>query len=310
MLGLDRVLTDRRPGWLLVQGDTTSAMAGALAGFYRHVHVGHVEAGMRTGNPRAPFPEEINRRLVAQCATLHFAPTAACERNLRNEGVPASSIAVTGNTVIDALLWTRAQCRLSPPALPDAVTERAAGRRIVLVTSHRREHFGPDLEGICQALLALARAIPDLLIVYPVHPNPHVRATVWQRLGNQPDIALVDPLPYRSFVSLLDLASLVLTDSGGLQEEAPSFGKPVLVLRRTTERTEGIEAGTARLVGPDTDAIVSVATTLLTDPHAYAAMAGSANPYGDGHAAARIVDRLEAWSDRAVGRVGAMAPAR
>lgn len=300
MTGLDGVLAERRPAWVLVQGDTTSAMVGALAGFYRNVPVGHVEAGLRTGDPRAPFPEEVNRRIITQCATLHFAPTQLAERNLRAEGVPASRVFVTGNTIVDALLSIRDECRHDPPPMPEAVRSLARGQRVVLVTSHRREHFGRDLEEICQGLLRIAHALPDLLIVYPVHPNPHVRGPVEQMLGKERQIALVDPLPYRTLVALLDRASLVLTDSGGIQEEAPSFGKPVLVLRRKTERTEGIDAGTARLVGPDADGMVAAALELLTDTRAYDAMARVVNPYGDGHAAERIVALLETWNDSLV----------
>jgi UDP-N-acetylglucosamine 2-epimerase (non-hydrolysing) len=296
MTGLDRVLTERRPDWVLVQGDTTSAMVGALAGFYHNVPVGHVEAGLRTGDPRAPFPEEVNRRLITQCATLHFAPTVKAEQNLLAEGVPASRVFVTGNTVVDAVLWIRDECRNLRPELPPAVRSLSEKERLVLVTSHRREHFGRDIEDICQALVRLSRSLPDLLIVYPVHPNPNVREPVERILGAERRIALVDPLPYRSFIALLDRASLVLTDSGGIQEEAPSFGKPVLVLRRKTERTEGVDAGTARLVGPDADAIVAAAVELLTDERAYNAMARIASPYGDGHAARRIVTLLETWN--------------
>ena len=298
VLGLDRVLADRAPQWVLVQGDTTSAMVGALAAFYRNIAVGHVEAGMRTGDSRAPFPEEVNRRLIGQCATLHFAPTRKCEGNLLAEGVPASRIFVTGNPVVDALLWIRAQCSLDPPPLPAPVRGLSVGQRLILVTSHRREHFGADLEHICRAMLELSRQRPDLVIVYPIHPNPNVRTPVVRLLGGQPGIALIDPLPYRSFIALMDLACLVLTDSGGLQEEAPSFGKPVLVLRRATERAEGIEAGTARLVGPETHRIVEAVLELLGDPRAYDAMARAANPYGDGRAAERIVGVFERWRDR------------
>jgi UDP-N-acetylglucosamine 2-epimerase len=292
LVALDRTIADTRPDWILVQGDTTSAMAGALAGFYRGVRVGHVEAGMRTGDRGAPFPEEVNRRIITQCASLHFAPTAACADHLRADGVPPSQIVLAGNTVVDALLWTRARSAFEPPPLSEAF-EIANGRRIVLVTSHRREHFGVRLANICAALRAIVDRVPDALVVYPVHPNPNVRTVVSRLLAGHPRILLVDPLPYRSFIALMDRSYLILTDSGGLQEEAPSLSKPVLVLRSVTERVEGIEAGTAVLVGLNTAIIADTAVRLMTDRAEYERMAGARNPYGDGRAAARIVDAIE-----------------
>ncbi|MBA2527100.1 MAG: UDP-N-acetylglucosamine 2-epimerase (non-hydrolyzing) [Pyrinomonadaceae bacterium] len=289
MVKLDEIIVGLGPDWVLVQGDTTSAMVGALAGFYRRVAVAHVEAGMRTGNQFSPFPEEINRRIISQCAALHFAPTVGCQNNLLREGVPASRIFVTGNTVIDALLWTRDQVRQQPSALPPNLEGRLHNRRLVLVTSHRRENFGTRLESICLALKELCGKFEDIVVVYPVHPNPNVERTVRRMLGGEPRIELIDPQPYRSFVELIDRAFIILTDSGGLQEEAPSFGKPVLVLRDTTERPEGIEAGTAKLVGTDQQDIVSAAVDLLCDSEQYERMSEAKNPYGDGTAASRIV---------------------
>jgi len=292
MTQLDRAITTERPDWVLVQGDTTSAMTAALAGFYRRVPVGHVEAGMRTHDQFSPFPEEVNRRVISQCATLHFAPTARCESNLLAEGVPAGRVHVTGNTVIDALLWTRERVREAGPPLPAEVRERLGARRLVLVTSHRRESFGRGLENICLALRDLGRALDDVLLVFPVHPNPRVRGPVLSILGAEPNVLLVEPQPYRSFVGLMDGSELILTDSGGLQEEAPSLGKPVLVLRETTERPEGVEAGCARLVGTSRREITGAAVELLSDPAAYARMTGAPDIYGDGRAAPRIASIL------------------
>ncbi len=292
MVGLDATIVGLKPDWVLVQGDTTSAMVGALASFYRRVRVAHVEAGMRTGNQFSPFPEEVNRRIISQCATLHFAPTAGCQSNLLEEGIPASQVFVTGNTIVDALLQIRDEVRRLPSQLPPALDALLRGRRLVLVTSHRRENFGDRLESICSALKELCEKFADIIIVYPVHPNPNVEGIVRRRLGGAPRIALIHPLPYRSFIELMDRAHLVLTDSGGLQEEAPSFGKPVLVLRDTTERPEGIESGLAKLIGTNRRMVVDAAARLLSDHEQYERMAGGENPYGDGRAAARITALL------------------
>ncbi|MBK8974695.1 MAG: UDP-N-acetylglucosamine 2-epimerase (non-hydrolyzing) [Planctomycetes bacterium] len=281
---LDRVLSDTSPDLVLAQGDTTTVFVTALCCFYRGIPFGHVEAGLRTGRRRSPFPEEMNRVLTGRLADLHFAPTARAAANLLAEGLPEAAVLVTGNTVIDALRWTVPRVDASPFTAHD-------GRRSLLVTTHRRESFGPPLLSICHALADLA-ARGDVEILYPVHPNPKVRETVRHHLGDHPRVRLVEPLGYPEFVAAMTAAHLVLTDSGGVQEEAPSLGKPVLVLRDDTERPEGIEAGTARLVGTDRAGIVAAATALLDDDDAYAAMARRANPYGDGHAAERIAERV------------------
>jgi len=282
---LEPVLQEVKPDWILVQGDTTTVMATALLAYYRQIKVGHVEAGLRTFDKWAPFPEEINRRVAGVVADLHFAPTAWARDNLRREGVADEIIHVTGNTVIDAL-----QSIVSKPfnvqqLLPDI----AADRRVILVTAHRRENFGRPLQNIFQALLQIAQHFPDTAIVYPVHLNPNVREPARRMLAGVENIFLLDPLDYLPMVHLMQRAELILTDSGGIQEEAPALGVPVLVLRDKTERPEAIEAGTARLVGTDSKVIVTEATRLLQDQAAYAAMARASNPFGDGHAAERIV---------------------
>ncbi len=286
--GLDRVLEVERPDWVVVQGDTTTAMAAGLAAYYRKIRVAHVEAGLRTNNKYSPFPEEINRRLVGVLADLHFAPTDLAVRNLRREGVPVGAIVRTGNTVTDALLWAARKIRRNPPEMPAGIPPPARGRKLVLVTGHRRENFGGGLEQICLALKAAAEALPELDFVYPVHLNPNVKAPVHRLLGGHPGIFLVPPVDYPVMVALLKRAWLVVTDSGGIQEEAPTFGVPVLVTRNTTERPEGIRTGNARLVGTDGQAILRWIRKLAGDPAAYARMARARNPYGDGHAAPRI----------------------
>jgi len=292
MVKLDKTITQLSPHWILVQGDTTSAMVAALAGFYRQVPVAHVEAGMRTGNPFSPFPEEVNRRIITHCATLHFAATIGCQQTLLSEGVAASQVFVTGNSVIDALYWTRDQISRRDSALPSNVLEKLDGRRLVLVTSHRRESFGSGLRNICLAVKELGQALDDILIVFPVHLNPHVREVVQSILEAQPNLLLIEPQPYRAFVELIDCAHIILTDSGGVQEEAPAFGKPILVLRETTERPEGVEAGCAQMVGTNQQDITQAAMKLLTDAGQYARMSNSKNLYGDGRAAARIASIL------------------
>jgi UDP-N-acetylglucosamine 2-epimerase len=293
MTALDKTILEHNPHWIVVQGDTTSAMVGALAGFYRQVPVAHVEAGMRTGDPFSPFPEEVNRRIITQCATLHFAPTKGCERILLDEGVPAAGVFVTGNTVIDALYWTREKISRGRSLLPANVLEKLNGtRRLVLVTTHRRESFGAGLTNICFALRHLARTLDDVVIVFPVHPNPNVREPVHLILEGEPGLLLIEPQPYRPFVELMNRACIILTDSGGLQEEAPAFGKPVLVLRDTTERPEGVEAGCAQLVGTNSDDITRAALRLLTDERQYAKMSNAGNLYGDGTAGTRIASIL------------------
>jgi UDP-N-acetylglucosamine 2-epimerase (non-hydrolysing) len=288
--GLDPVLVGEAPDWALVQGDTTTVMAASLAAFYRRVKVGHVEAGLRTRDKYHPFPEEINRRVAGVVADLHFAPTTWARDNLLGEGVPPEAIHVTGNPVIDALLSVAGR-----PYDPE--TGPLAGlpweKRIILVTAHRRENFGRPLEDICAALLDITRRYAnDVHIAYPVHLNPNIHDPVHRLLGGVPNISLLSPLDYLPLVYLMQRCYLVLTDSGGIQEEAPGLGVPVLVLREKTERPEGIEAGTVRLVGSRTERIVAETIRLLDDPAAYQHMAQAVNPYGDGHAADYIVEAL------------------
>ncbi len=288
---VSEALAKLRPDLVLVQGDTTSVMATSLAAFYQQIPVGHVEAGLRSHDRYSPFPEEINRRLAGVLSTYHFAPTATARQALLREGTPDQHIFVTGNPVIDALQLIRRRPR---PPQAQAILHQAGllngqARRLVLVTAHRRENFGPRLESICAGVATLAARNQDVVVVYPVHLNPQVQEPVYRLLGGCERVALVDPLTYDVMAHLLDAAYLVLTDSGGIQEEAPALGKPVLVLRTETERPEGVAAGTARLVGPWADQIVMEAERLLHDPHAYASMAQAASPYGDGRAAERIV---------------------
>jgi UDP-N-acetylglucosamine 2-epimerase (non-hydrolysing) len=278
-----------QPDVILVQGDTTTTFAAAFAAFLEKVPTGHVEAGLRTGDRWQPFPEEMNRVLTTRIAALHFPPTPAARDALLAEGVPAGDIYLTGNTVIDALLQTvRPDYRFRTPAL----AALDPGRRLVLVTTHRRESFGPPLRSICAAIRDLAARFPELEWVLPVHPNPEVKATVEELLCDLPGMHLIAPVDYQEFVHLMSRADLVLTDSGGVQEEAPSLGKPVLVLREVTERPEGVLAGTALVVGTDRARIVAAASELLTSPEAYARMANAVNPYGDGRASERILTAL------------------
>jgi len=296
MLALEGVLERERPDWLLVQGDTTSAMVAALAGFYRRVKVGHVEAGLRTGDRQRPFPEEVNRRIVDAVADAHFVPTATARRNLEHEGVAAGSLFLTGNTVVDALAAVRA---MSCPASGLAALEGLGpGERLLLVTAHRRESFGEPMRAIARALARLADRHRDVRIVYPVHPNPEVRRPMQEILGGVERVRLIEPLDYLPFVHLMARSYLVISDSGGVQEEAPSLGVPVLVLREKTERPEALAAGAAQLIGVNEEAIVVAASRLLDDPAARARMARAVNPYGDGHAAERIVRILcaEPWT--------------
>ncbi|MGN7161651.1 non-hydrolyzing UDP-N-acetylglucosamine 2-epimerase [Sphingomonas sp. SAFR-052] len=292
---LGPVFDAERPDRVIVQGDTASAMVAALAAYYRKVPVAHVEAGLRSHDIHHPWPEEVNRKIVASIADLHFAPTRTAADALLAENVPPSRVQVTGNTVIDALHMARDRIAADPrhTAGLDAVARRFAGKRILLVTTHRRENFGGGMESIARAIARIAER-DDIGVVFPVHPNPQVRGVMAAMLGDNPRIALIDPLDYPQFVRLLDLCYLVLTDSGGVQEEAPGLGKPVLVLRETTERPEGVAAGTARLIGSDEDRIVAEVVRLLDDPAAHAAMARAHNPFGDGHASARIVETLYA----------------
>lgn len=291
---LDPVLLHTRPDWLLVQGDTTTVMAAAILGYYRQIRVGHIEAGLRTHDKWQPFPEEMNRRIAGVVADLHFAPTENNRQNLLREGIPDEIIKITGNPVIDALKIISQQP--APPQVDQLLDQTGISggkRRLVLVTAHRRENFGQPILDICLALKRLAQAYPDeIAIVYPVHLNPNIHVPVHQALSSINNIHLLPPLDYLPLVHLMKHATLILTDSGGIQEEAPSFGVPTLVLRQRTERQEGVQAGTLKLVGTDPDTIYLEARKLLDDRAAHAAMAGAVNPYGDGHAAERIVAAL------------------
>jgi UDP-N-acetylglucosamine 2-epimerase (non-hydrolysing) len=291
LTGLDAVIADCRPHCVVAQGDTTSVMAAALAAFYRQLPFVHVEAGLRTGNLAAPWPEELNRRVAGLAATLHCAPTQGAAENLRREGVPAETVHVTGNTVIDALLWTAARERGRDRPWPQKYAA-LGDRRVVLVTGHRRENFGDGMEQICTAILLLARRFAEVEFLYPVHLNPHVREPVTRLLSGRKNVHLCPPAPYPEFVWLMDRAAVILTDSGGVQEEAPSLGKPVLVMRESTERPEAVEAGAAELVGTDVLRIVDRVSLLLSDRAAYCLRQIDRNPYGDGRAAERIVDLM------------------
>ena len=295
LVEIGKVLDLEQPDWVVVQGDTTTVMAGAIAAYYRKIPVCHVEAGLRSGDIHHPWPEEVNRRVVGSFAALHCAPTTTARDALLRENVDPATVHVTGNTVIDALQWVTARVGDSP-ALADglrALEERFAGRRIIGVTSHRRENFGDGMQAIAKAVKSIASR-QDVAVIFPVHLNPQVRAVMKAELAGLDNVALLEPLDYPQFARLLDISHLMLTDSGGVQEEAPALGKPVLVMRETTERPEGIAAGTARLVGTDADRIVRETNRLLDDPAAYAAMAQAHNPFGDGHAAERIADLLAA----------------
>ena len=290
--GLDEVVDDMRPDLILVQGDTSTTFAGALSAFYHKVPVGHVEAGQRTRNRYSPYPEEMNRRLVSAIAELHFCPTAKNAENLRAEGI-TKNVFITGNTVIDALQTTvRPDYTFSDSLLNDLAQGK---RRLLVVTCHRRENYGEPMRNIFQALRDIVSAHEDVELVYPVHPSPAVRAAASEILGDRPRIHLIDPLGTEDMHNLMARAYMVLTDSGGLQEEAPSRGKPVLVRRRETERPEAVEAGTVALAGVERQRILDLAEKLLTDPAAYDKMSRAVNPYGDGHASRRIADAIENW---------------
>lgn len=290
-----RVYADERPDLVLVHGDTTTTFAATLAAFYQRIPVGHVEAGLRTGNLYSPWPEEANRRLTGALARLHFAPTETARENLRRENVPDAHIVVTGNTVIDALLAVQDKLQRGD-ALRAALSARFPflrdGQPMLLITGHRRENFGDGFERICAAIAQLARRYPELDLVYPVHLNPNVREPVGRLLSGIPNVHLIEPLDYLPFVYLMSRSTLILTDSGGIQEEAPSLGKPVLVMRDTTERPEAVQAGTVRLVGTDAATIVSGVATLLEDAEDYRRMSVAHNPYGDGRACERIAAAL------------------
>ena len=288
LLGMRDVLAKERPDLVLVHGDTSTSTFAALAAFYQHIPVGHVEAGLRTGNIYSPWPEEMNRQLNGRLCTWHFAPTETAQENLLKEHVDNAHIVVTGNTVIDALLWVVASGKAVAPQFG-----RNENRRMVLITGHRRENFGDGMKHICQAINALAEQFKDVDFVYPIHLNPNIRRPVQEIInGSRSNVYLLEPLSYLEFVTMMQQCTLILTDSGGIQEEASAFGKPVLVMRDTTERPEAIEAGTARLVGTDRNTIEQNVARLLTDPEEYNIMAHAVNPFGDGHAAERIADTI------------------
>ena len=286
--GVTHVLKQEEFDWVLVQGDTTSTMAGAMAAFFQKVPVGHVEAGLRTYDLESPFPEELNRQVTSKMARLHFAPTVESKRNLLNEGFSENNISITGNTVIDALHWVLEHSSPMDVVLPIELQQS----RMILVTGHRRENFGSGFQQICEALRIIALKQPDIQIVYPVHLNPNVREPVNRILSNLPNLHLTEPLGYQHFIHLMKQSTLVLTDSGGVQEEAPSLGKPVLVMRDTTERPEAVEAGTVKLVGTNQQTIVDETMRLLNNSDAYQKMAYAHNPYGDGTASEKILEAL------------------
>jgi UDP-N-acetylglucosamine 2-epimerase (non-hydrolysing) len=300
LTGVSNYLRRSKPDMVLVQGDTTTVFAASMAAFYQDVPVGHVEAGLRTLNIKSPWPEEANRVLTSRLAEMHFAPTQTSRQNLLNEGIPDNSIFLTGNTVIDALHIAMRRVRALRPEIPGISEElmNATNRRLVLITGHRRENFGGKLGAICMAIDRLARRFPDVEFVYPMHLNPNVRATVRRVLGNTTatgpvsNIHLIEPLSYLPFIALMERSTIVLTDSGGIQEEAPALGKPVLVTRDTTERPEALATGTVRLVGSDQERIVDEVSVLLSDSMHYARMARVLTPYGDGTAAAKILDAI------------------
>jgi UDP-N-acetylglucosamine 2-epimerase (non-hydrolysing) len=289
--GIDQMVTKYQPHCVVAQGDTTTVMAASLVAFYRRVPLVHVEAGLRTGNLLAPWPEELNRRITSLVAALHCAPTPRAAQNLLHEKVDPASVHVTGNTVIDALLWAVDRER-AQDAIWRSKYDRLRDHRMVLITGHRRENFGQGFRDICEAIVELARLYSEVEFVYPVHLNPNVRRPVYEILGQHPNIHLIDPAPYPEFVWLMDRSTIILTDSGGVQEEAPSLKKPILVMRETTERPEAMDAGAVELVGTSKPRIVQRISTLLDDPVEYAHHQIDENPYGDGMAAERIVNLM------------------
>jgi UDP-N-acetylglucosamine 2-epimerase (non-hydrolysing) len=290
LIGIGKVIDDWSPDWVIVQGDTSTAFAASLAAFHRKVKVAHVEAGLRTGNMLSPWPEEGNRRLIGQLAAIHFPPTRWAEANLLREGFPQDQIEMTGNTVIDALTWVKERVE-ADSEIADKFSFLNPDRRLILVTGHRRENFDGGLKRVCQALAALSKR-DDIEILYPVHLNPNVQTIVASILGDSANVHLIEPQDYRPFVHLMQRAHIIVTDSGGIQEEAPGLGKPVLVTRDTTERPEAVEAGTARLIGTSSESLIAAVTELLDNPASYAAMAQAKNPFGDGKSAPRIIARL------------------
>lgn len=297
LTGLKQVLEEFQPDLVLVHGDTTTTLSASLAAYYQQIDVGHVEAGLRTGNIYSPWPEEINRKLTGSIARLHFAPTERAKKNLMSEGIARDMICVTGNTVIDALQWVSKRIA-EDQSLAESLAQQLPlpkEKRIILVTGHRRESFGNGFNRICDALAQLAQR-KDVHIVYPVHLNPNVKGPVEKRLAEFSNVSLIAPQDYLPFVYLMSKADLILTDSGGVQEEAPSLAKPVLVMRNTTERPEAVDAGTVKLVGTNTALIVSEVENLLDDPNAYKAMSFSHNPYGDGRSAQCILEAIQNWA--------------
>lgn len=290
---IDQYLGETMPDWVLIQGDTTTAMVASMCAFYRRIKVGHVEAGLRTLDRNAPFPEEVNRRIISLATDVHFAPTKISSENLYAEGVSRDAVVVTGNTVVDALMWMVNEVRTSNPMLPELVEcAIRETRRIILITGHRRENFGDGFKQMCEAIGELSMRFPEDRFVYPVHLNPNVQEPVNAILGAAPGVILISPLGYKAFVHLMDHAHLILTDSGGIQEEAPSLGKPVIIMRDVTERPEGVLAGVSRLVGARRDQIVATVTNVLHDSGEYQKMSGIPNPYGDGQSSVRIVQAL------------------
>lgn len=290
LLGLKDVLEEAKPDVVLVHGDTTTTFAGALAAFYQEIPVGHVEAGLRTGNIYSPFPEEMNRKLTGSLTTYHFSPTSSAEKNLLKENISSEHLYVTGNTVIDALRTTVKEGYHFEEELLNSLDYEQ--KRIILVTTHRRENLGEPMRHVYRAIRRLVHEFDDIEVVFPVHRNPKVRSIVAEELGDTERVHLIDPLEYEPFANLMARSYLLITDSGGIQEEAPALGKPVLVLRNTTERPEAVTAGTVKLVGTDEEAVFMTARRLLSDKEAYASMANSVNPYGDGEASRRIIEAL------------------
>jgi UDP-N-acetylglucosamine 2-epimerase (non-hydrolysing) len=290
----DGLLDAERPDWVLVQGDTTTAMVGAMSAFYRRIRIGHVEAGLRTYNRWSPFPEEVNRSIIGQVADLHFAPTTRSERNLLSAGIPQTSIRIAGNTVVDSLMWVNARLGDSVPIelVEENIPGFIQGRQLVLVTSHRRESFGEGMRNICSAIRQIVNDFPNSVVVFPVHLNPNVQRPVRETLGDHDRIQLLQPVGYEALIWLMRESYCILTDSGGIQEEAPSFGKPLLIMRDTTERPEVVEAGCAKLVGTDFAGIVAAARELFTNKDSYRTMSAVANPFGNGFASEAIADSV------------------
>jgi len=303
VFAIDKYLNEVKPDLVILQGDTTTAFCATLCAFYKKISVGHVEAGLRTGNKYSPFPEEVNRKLITHIVDFHFTPTNLSRQNLLHEGILEEKIFVTGNTVIDALHIAIEKIKensLLIPDLPNELMNESSTNPLVLITGHRRENFGDGFANICRAISELSERFPEVAFVYPVHLNPNVRKPIFQILSGRENIHLIEPLGYLPFVAMMNRATLVLTDSGGVQEEAPSLGKPVLVMRDTTERPEAVEMGTVKLVGTDRKVIVNNVSTLLTDEKAYTSMANAVNPYGDGKACERILAALEQFMNHGV----------